>query len=120
MIWVPAGATPDECEDWLPWMRLSHQVEELGVENLTECGGYYELTSLLNATRVDAIRMLLRGQSMTDLRDFESKLLEFGKNGYGLSDLNVRLRCPSQEDALKIWTWEICPAESKSRETGDL
>lgn len=76
--------------------------------NLRQVNGEWQLLQPLNKERVNAIKILLGGQSSADLLAFETMLTSLLDEGYQLSSLLVDLRCPSA-GPLKVWKCVVRP-----------
>lgn len=82
---------------------------ELGVNEIRERNGELQLVKGLNEVRFDAIRLLLQGQSLTDVHHFEKSVSGLIEQGFELTSLVAELRCPAGSGAPKTWTCAVRP-----------
>jgi hypothetical protein len=90
-------------------MRLGTEWGGLGVDDLRDIGGEFQLLKQLNEFRYNAIGVLLRGQSPEDLSAFQTAVNSLRSEGHELTSLLVELRCPSGDGIPRKWAFSVRP-----------
>lgn len=76
--------------------------------DLREVNGEWQFLKALTEDRMNAIRLLLAGQSSIDLTTFDSQVDRLLEEGYNLTSLVVDLRRPLTGDS-KQWNCQVRP-----------